>query len=376
MTALYEGFFVTKVVLIGESVDVDIDEPSITIRWSVLACGGDCILPGSAGVHGSNNCGLPTFPIHLYIDSDDKPIATYDPSEIPFDRDTGHRRSIQNLVQFDSDHVLDVHEARLYPFDTYTLSSTIRATSFDKQTIPIRKIATIDMTSSFNIETIDVASFSTLANGTEDVSRDFDMHVTRPNEARFFTLLLFTVAWILAHVTIGHVLIARRLHRLKALFPHIISSGAILMAVPQLRNSMPDAPGLDGVLIDCIGFFPQMVIVGLSTITLLLILVVREVDNMQNIPLTPAAPSMHRQRPTLISQFPRPPRGPCTSMEIAQWEMRRLIKHLKGEYVFPPIKPSHRLQPPDTAKSSHRRVKTMSKIMEAGEVSHWSEDEH
>jgi len=62
-------------------------------------------------------------------------------------------------------------------------------------------------------------------------------------------------------------------------------------------------------------------------------------------------------------------------MEIAQWEMRRLIKHLKGEYVFPPIKPSHRLQPSDPVKSSHRRVKTMSKIMEAGEVSHWSDEE-
>lgn len=154
--------------------------------------------------------------------------------------------SIQNLVQFDSDHVLDVHEARLYPFDTYTLSSTIRAISFDNQTIPIRKIATIDVTSSFNIETVDLESFSTNANGTEDVSRDIDMHVTRPNEARFFTLLLFTVGWILAHVTIGHVLIARRLHGLKALFPHMVSSGAILVAVPQLRNSMPDAPGLDG----------------------------------------------------------------------------------------------------------------------------------
>jgi len=62
-------------------------------------------------------------------------------------------------------------------------------------------------------------------------------------------------------------------------------------------------------------------------------------------------------------------------VEIAQWEMRQLMKHLKGEYVFPPVKQSHRLRPSDTMKSSHRRVKTMSKIMEAGEVSHWSDDE-
>ena len=118
-----------------------------------------------------------------------------------------------------------------------------------------------------------------------------------------------------------------------------------------------------------------MVIVSLSTITLLLILIVREFDNMQSIPLATAARPMHHQRPTLISKFPFLPRGPSTSMEIARWEMRRLTQHLQGEYVFPPIKPSHRLQPSDPTKTSHRRVKTMSKIMEAGEVSHWSDDE-
>jgi hypothetical protein len=127
---------------------------------------------------------------------------------------------------------------------------------------------------------------------------------------------------------------------------------------------------------DCIGFFPQMAIIGLSTIILLLILVVREYDNMQNTSLTAAAPSVHHQRPTLISELPCSPRGPSTSMEIAQWEMHRLIKHLKGQYVFPPIKPSHHLQPSDPTQSSHRRVKTMTKIMEAGEVPHWSDDEH
>jgi len=201
----------------------------------------------------------PNFIFH----SDDNPSATYDPSEIPFNRDTGYRRmylsawnifvvlslmcilSIQNLVQFDSDHVLDVHKARLYPFDTYMLSSTIRAMSFDNQTIPIQKIGTIDMTSSFNIDTVDFESFSKQANGAEELSRDIDINVTRPNEARIFTLILFAVGWILSHVTIGHVVIARR-HGLNALLPHTISSGAILMVVPQLRNSMPDAPGLDG----------------------------------------------------------------------------------------------------------------------------------
>lgn len=127
--------------------------------------------------------------------------------------------------------------------------------------------------------------------------------------------------------------------------------------------------------IDCIGFFPQMVIIGLSIIALLLILVVREFDSIQYTSSVSAAPPMRQQLSTSSSQFHYPSRCPSTSMEIAQWEMRRLMKHLKGEYVFPPVKHSRRLQPSVATKTSHRRIKTMSKIMEAGEVSHWSDDE-
>ncbi|KAF8967150.1 hypothetical protein BDZ97DRAFT_1656756 [Flammula alnicola] len=235
------------VVLVGESVDVDVDEPSVTIRWSIVACGEDYMLPGSAGAHGSSACGLPASPMYFYVTGISVVTVSFISLLISIYTGNWTTRSIQNLVQFDSDHVLDVHEDRLYPFDTYKLSSTIRAVSFDNQTIiPIRKAATIDITSSFDITTVDIDSYSTPGNGTEEVSRDIDMYITRPNEARCFTLLLFAVSWILTHVTIGHVLIARRLRGLKSLLPHLISCGAILIAIPQLRNSMPDAPGLDG----------------------------------------------------------------------------------------------------------------------------------
>lgn len=155
--------------------------------------------------------------------------------------------SIQNLVQFDSDHTLDVHQDRLYPFDTYFLSSTLRAISFDNQTVPIQKAITIQLTSSFDITTLDLESYSVPNNSTEQIQgRDFDMYISRPNEARFFALALFCVSWVLAHVTVGHVLLARRQHSRGAVLPHLVSSGAIVIAIPQLRQSMPDAPGLDG----------------------------------------------------------------------------------------------------------------------------------
>ncbi|KAF8895510.1 hypothetical protein BD779DRAFT_733867 [Infundibulicybe gibba] len=362
-------------VLIGESVDVDVDEPSITIHWSIIACGEDLMLPGSAGAHGSNKCGLPLNPLDIFVDSDTDPTATYDPSQIPFDRETGHRRSVQNLVQFDSDHILDVHEARLYPFDTYFLSSTIRAVSSDNQTIPIRKLATIDITSNFLIQTTDMESYSTpFSNDTQEMSRDLDMRIRRPSEARAFTLLLFGVSWILTHVTVGHVVLARRLTGVRSILKHLISAGAILVALPQLRNSMPDAPGLDGVLIDSIGFFPQMVITGLSIIILLLLLAMREVDSLKK-PQHPDRPRSSRGQSLIRPPPPPPPTEKLNSIDMSQYEFQRLMKHLKGQYVFPPVPPSHRLRPSNEMHPSHRRCKTMSKIMEAGEVSHWSDDD-
>lgn len=154
---------------------------------------------------------------------------------------------IQNLVQFDSDHVLDVHEARLYPFDTYILSSTFRAADINNNSIPIRKIFTIDITSSFDIQTNDVASF--IDEVVDIPSRDFDMIVNRPSSARAIVLTMFGIAWILTHLTIGHVILAARLEGVKPMIKHLLSAGAIVIAIPQLRQSMPDAPGLDGVLV-------------------------------------------------------------------------------------------------------------------------------
>ncbi|KAF8073698.1 hypothetical protein FPV67DRAFT_1365773, partial [Lyophyllum atratum] len=329
------------IVLSGENVDVDVDEPSITIRWSIMACGDAFMLPGSAGIHRSTACGLPSQPLYIFVDNDSTPTATYDPSQIPFSRSTGNRRSIQNLVQFDSDHVLDVHEARLYPFDTYLLSSTIRAVSFNNETLPIRKIVTISGTPSFDIQTKDTESYGALASNTETASRDIDMRVTRPGSARLFALLLFGLNWVLTHIAIGLVLISRRTRNVRSILKHLIFAGVIVVAIPQLRNSMPDAPGFDD-LSDSIGFFPQMIISGVSATVILLILISRELDDIRDVsarasksyPIPPPA-AMNRTRP------PPTPTKDADSMQISQYEIHLLVRHLKGEFVFPPVQTAH-----------------------------------
>lgn len=55
-------------MLLGEDLDIDIDEPSVSIRWSIVACGGNFVLSGSSGIHGSSLCGLPNIPLNIYVD--------------------------------------------------------------------------------------------------------------------------------------------------------------------------------------------------------------------------------------------------------------------------------------------------------------------
>jgi hypothetical protein len=52
---------------LGENVDVDVDEPSITVTWSIIACGDNLELNGSSGIHDSA-CGLPSMYLQVYVD--------------------------------------------------------------------------------------------------------------------------------------------------------------------------------------------------------------------------------------------------------------------------------------------------------------------
>jgi len=387
------------IVLLGENVDIDIDEPSVTIRWSILACGATFTLPNSTGLHGSSLCGLPIRRLHVYVDNDEKPVVTYDPSRVPSDRNTGSHQKIQKFMQFDSNHVLDVHEARMYPFDTYTLSITLRAFSFN-ETLPIRKLATIQTTSSFDIETVDTEGYSTLPFDTQEpgrlsVSRNIALRISRPGEARVITLLLFVASWVLAHVNVGLAIIARRLADAAFVFKLLIPASIILVLIPQIRNSMPDAPGLDGVLIgifyvlvtatcdsslarlsDAIGFFPQMIFAAFSVIILLLLFISRELDSVQLNKIL-HAPHVHQILPwsPTVPQSQRPPTPwPSTgAVDVEQGHMSQLSKPFREHRFFPPLQTAHRNPPLGSSNCNkfHRRGKAMSNIGEGDEGANW-----
>lgn len=97
------------------------------------------------------------------------------------------------------------------------------------------------------IAAIDLESYSALPDGNRASSRDFDLHIRRPGQARAFTLLLFTVSWVLTHISVGQSVLAWYKKETKSsMVQHLVFAFGILLAHLLLRNTMPDAPGYEG----------------------------------------------------------------------------------------------------------------------------------
>ncbi|KAJ3504059.1 hypothetical protein NMY22_g18048 [Coprinellus aureogranulatus] len=143
-------------------------------------------------------------------------------------------------------------------------------------------------------------------------SRDFDMHISRPASAQMFILLMFALSWVLVHISVCMVFLARRprystSHAGKGDSKFSLTSAWIqdgraamtgatkqiaytflcvgtLGAILGMRKSMADAPGLDGILLDCIGFFPQVIVTGICILVLLLTVAERDIDGVHTLP--------------------------------------------------------------------------------------------
>lgn len=59
-------YFFFQIVLIAENVDVDVDEPAVTISWTIVACGDSFALKDTYGVLGSKLCGIPAMPVNVF----------------------------------------------------------------------------------------------------------------------------------------------------------------------------------------------------------------------------------------------------------------------------------------------------------------------
>jgi hypothetical protein len=127
--------------------------------------------------------------------------------------------------------------------------------------------------------------------------------------------------------------------------------------------------------IDTVGYFPQMIFAAMSALTILFIILGREISKMnvqqhdeesEHRELVLPGPPMSPRSPRSPSRqlgF-RPPAIPSptsNSFEISQYEAHRLIKHMRGEYVFPPVQVRHTVT---LSGVPHRRTKTLASVRE------------
>ena len=162
---------------------------------------------------------------------------------------------------------MDVHLSRLYPFDTYELTSTIHILDKDKKPVNLARIPTIAQTPSFLVSSSDVSSYMNSTSSDDAVKqggRNLELKVVRPAEARAFALLLFAVNWMLAHATVAYVVLAWKTDDTERILKYLAFVAITMVLIPQVRNTMPDAPGFDGVLIGKSSLFPYPIKENLS----------------------------------------------------------------------------------------------------------------
>ena len=159
---------------------------------------------------------------------------------------------VQNQVQLDNDLILDVHNTHLYPFDTYLVSTSLRVTTSNSSVkdlpVSIIGLPVIKYTPSFTISSRS-ADILVPVDEDKELGKHLELEIRRPAHARAYTMLVFGINWAHCHVSMGIVLLAilrRERASSRQISKQVIGAFAIMMAIPQLRSVMPDAPGLDG----------------------------------------------------------------------------------------------------------------------------------
>ncbi|KZT42653.1 hypothetical protein SISSUDRAFT_1041269 [Sistotremastrum suecicum HHB10207 ss-3] len=271
------------VFIIGESIDADVEEPSITVTWALLGCGQDFVWNNATILTTGASCGMLAMKAAVFVDGSEEPVIQYDPMKFSVDSTTNLTNFLPSLFHFETEHVPNTKNAVLYPFDSYTTSTSFQLREPDSgSVIPINKISLINSTTGnlLDVSFVDIPTIST-TNGVQGPSRDVRLELTRSSGAIAYALLYFIVNWTLTHLAICLAVLSWADKGVDTPVKVLVLVFAAVVAIPHLRSSMPDAPDTQGDLTDNIGFFPQMVLVGICIIFSLLVLVLRVLSGVE-----------------------------------------------------------------------------------------------
>lgn len=145
-----------------------------------------------------------------------------------------------------------MHDSRLYPYDTYLVSTSLRATSSNSTmkdiSVPIIGMPVVEFMPSFTVSAHDTDVAISVDGDTTD-GRLLELRIRRPGHARVYAMLIFGVNWALCHFNLGIALLsALQGSRLMAMgiLSRLAGTAIVLLVIPQLRGTMPDSPGFDG----------------------------------------------------------------------------------------------------------------------------------
>ena len=104
-------------------------------------------------------------------------------------------------------------------------------------------------------------------NSTEGVYIDLAVTFTRSSTTKFFSIAITIILWCLS-LTVLTVAVGVWVRGKKLELPTIAIAGALLFALPAIRNTQPGIPPI-GCNLDAAGFFWNMALIAVSVLLLL-----------------------------------------------------------------------------------------------------------
>lgn len=228
-----------RVTLQVEAVDLDTSAGTFDLR----------VRPVPHGAFAEPASGQLAQPLQLVLKSTGQPATSYD---FP----------AQQLIDPVAVSTEATNGAQRFPFDHPKMGFRVEVLSGEAR-VPV-ELEMSDQTEGWNLS------------GVVDDDDDLllvDLTAGREMLAVSFTLFYIGGIVVVALITVA--VIGGAIARGKVDFGQVIWLGAMLVAVPAVRNEMPGVPPI-GTLVDLFVFLPSIVIVGLALLSAIVVLVINE----------------------------------------------------------------------------------------------------
>ncbi|KAJ3042476.1 hypothetical protein HDV00_007247 [Rhizophlyctis rosea] len=207
---------------------------------------------------------------------------------------------VSNGDGFSRDAVINLDgDVNKYPFDTWesifdVYGSVVNTTIANQTVVQPASFLVVSFSTlqGYAVTYPDMCDLTDAMDGTDVLVH---VKVTRAVATKIYSILIIILCWVLSILimtaTVGIWMLDRKVEP-----PIIAASGALLFALPAIRNAQPLVPPI-GSVADSVGFFWNMILCGLST-TLLLVNYIAKYNVSDKPKAAPAKPQTPAPVPT------------------------------------------------------------------------------